>query len=219
MSERWIDELLEEIWVAREEEVAGLRRDSPALVSRGMRQAVEDALKRGLAKDGQGLILLTPQGEERARVIIRSHRLVERLFHDVLDAESQEVESSACKFEHSLSADAANSVCILLGHPTVCPHNKPIPPGQCCQEAITDARPLVFPAIWLKPGETATVAYIGTRDRTRLNRLANLGILPGSRVRLAQRRPSYVLQVGETELGLADSIVREIYVRRAAPVL
>lgn len=39
-------------------------------------------------------------------------------------------------------------------------------------------------------------------------------IIPGSVVRLAQRRPSFVLELGETTLALGEQIVREIYVKK-----
>ena len=41
----------------------------------------------------------------------------------------QELEATACEFEHVLSPAVEESVCTFLGHPPVCPHGKPIPPG------------------------------------------------------------------------------------------
>jgi len=52
------------------------------------------------------------------------------------------------------------------------------------------------------------------KSRHRLERLISLGLSPGSVIRLAQRRPSFVLEVGETTLALDVDIVKEIYVRR-----
>jgi DtxR family Mn-dependent transcriptional regulator len=70
---------------------------------------------------------------DRARIVIRRHRLAERLFIDVLSIRDEhEVEESACKFEHILSPEVTDSMCALLGHPTECPHGSPIPPGECC---------------------------------------------------------------------------------------
>ncbi len=77
----------------------------------------------------------TPKGEARARDVIRRHRLAERLFMDVLSIQDeQEIESSACKFEHILSPEVTDRMCTLLGHPTACPHGSPIPTGECCVE-------------------------------------------------------------------------------------
>jgi DtxR family Mn-dependent transcriptional regulator len=163
------------------------------------------------------VLALTEPGEALARSVVRRHRLAERLFNDVLDVGQEEAESSACRIEHLLSPDATDSVCILLGHPTTCPHGRPIPNGECCQHRLEEARPLVIPATRLRPGEEATVAYLSSRGRDRLSRMASLGVLPGTRVELIQRRPTYMLRFGETTLAMDEAIVAEIYVRRSVP--
>jgi putative ABC transport system ATP-binding protein len=92
--------------------------------------------------DGSQVVELTARGRRRAADIIRRHRLAERLFTDslALDSES-EIEQQACKFEHILSPEATDKICIFLGHPRTCPHGSPIPPGQCCgkTEVLVDA--------------------------------------------------------------------------------
>ena len=242
--QRQIDEILEAVWSAGEEEkraeagsISLPYEETPLLIQKGMQAALEEAIRQGLLttsgdtelghrrrhKGGKGeglrtasgdILLFTDKGYERARSVVRRHRLAERLLSDVLDLERDEVESTACRFEHILSPEATNSICILLGHPTTCPHGKLIPEGECCRRRAADVRPLVMPATWLKVGEKATVAYLSTRAAIRLQRMATLGILPGSRISLVQRRPSYVIRVDETQLALDDAIVKEIYVKR-----
>jgi DtxR family Mn-dependent transcriptional regulator len=221
MSQREIEELLEAIWVAEEEdEKARLEflitdeADEPLPTSAGAGAVLQEAKSSNLVEQEGNIVTLTQQGRVRSQNIVRRHRLAERLLNDILDLESREVESTACRFEHLLSEEAANSVCILLGHPTTCPHGKPIPEGECCQQHLTDIRPLVIPASRLRPGESGRVAYVGTRDRRRLERLANLGILPGMEIHLHQRQPSYVVKIDETQWGLDSSLMAEIYVRR-----
>ncbi len=136
-------------------------------------------------------MILTEEGFRKAKEIIRSHRLAERLLHDVLNLQSEEMERSACRYEHMLGTEAADSVCILLGHPRTCPHGKAIPPGECCEAGETTLRPLVVPLTELDSGETATVAYVGTRDNARLSYLTSLGVMTGRPVQLLQRQPSY----------------------------
>jgi hypothetical protein len=41
-----------------------------------------------------------------------------------------------------------------------------------------------------------------------------LGVIPGSVVKLAQKHPSFVLEIGEKMLALDEEIVREIYVKK-----
>src|SRR5256886_5385140 len=83
--------------------------------------------------DGSAIVELTPRGHQRAADIIRRHRLAERLFTDSLAMDSEtEIEQQACKFEHILSPEATDKICIFLNHPRTCPHGSPIPPGPCC---------------------------------------------------------------------------------------
>jgi DtxR family Mn-dependent transcriptional regulator len=221
MSSRDVDEVLEALWYA--EEAQG-RTTAEALVSPLqapiLQQAVQEAeALKLISREGSSLIF-TESGRRRARDLVRRHRLAERLFHDVLDLAEAESEPVACRFEHILSADAANSICTLLGHPATCPHGKAIPPGDCCDRGLDDARPLVLPLSRLKTGESGRVAYVGTRHRGRhgrwgrFERLSSLGILPGMPVTLEQRHPSYVVRVDEMTLGLDGALADEIYVRR-----
>ena len=50
-----------------------------------------------------------------------------------LGREPRDVETAACAFEHLLTEDAVQRVCTFLGHPSKCPHGRPIPPGDCCR--------------------------------------------------------------------------------------
>jgi DtxR family Mn-dependent transcriptional regulator len=220
--DRQVEEVLEAMWVAGDEK-RQVTRDSlfwahtpkPLLDAAEIDQALEEAGRAGLVSvDGEALAL-TEAGEELARNVVRRHRLAERLFSDVLDVGQEEAEVSACRIEHLLSPDATDSVCILLGHPTTCPHGRTIPPGHCCHHRMEEARPLVIPATHLRPEEEATVAYLSSEGQERLSRMASLGVFPGSRVQLIQRHPTYMLRFGETTLALDEEIVREIYVRRS----
>ena len=99
------------------------------------RRLIATLTRIGLVTVKDGEERFTPAGEERARNVIRRHRLAERLFMDVLSIRDEvEIESSACKFEHILSPDVTDRICTLLGHPLACPHGSPIPQGECCAE-------------------------------------------------------------------------------------
>lgn len=211
-----LEEILEEIWTTLElqgETPAAGSRVPPAAVPMGER--MEKLVAGGLARRTDRDLILTEEGFQRARNIIRSHRLAERLLHDVLNLHSEEMERSACRYEHMLGSEAADSICILLGHPRTCPHGKPIPPGECCECCETMLRPLVVPLTELEPGETAKVAYIGTRDNARLSYLTSLGVMTGRPVELVQRRPSYIVKIDESTVAFDEAIAREIFVRPA----
>lgn len=126
------DEVLEHLWTRRESQD---HIESHDFNEMQWRRLIATLTRIGLVKVENGEEQFTAPGEERARNVIRRHRLAERLFMDVLSIQDEiEVESSACKFEHILSPDVTDRICTLLGHPTACPHGSPIPHGECCTE-------------------------------------------------------------------------------------
>jgi putative ABC transport system ATP-binding protein len=135
------DHLLEQIWIRGEEGQPAqkelLRSEGPAgqlpvvtgePVSRLLGRMSELHLVEVRNEDVQ----LTPQGHQRARDVIRRHRLAERLFKDTFRIDDHEAHTQACKFEHIISPELDQRICSFLGHPKTCPHGNPIPPGECC---------------------------------------------------------------------------------------
>jgi putative ABC transport system ATP-binding protein len=126
------DEVLEHMWTRRESRE---HIDSMDFTEMQWRRLVATLTRIGLVAVKDGIEQMTPAGEERARSVIRRHRLAERLFMDILSIRDEvEIEASACKFEHILSPDVTDRICTLLGHPLACPHGSPIPQGDCCAE-------------------------------------------------------------------------------------
>lgn len=64
----------------------------------------------------------------------------------------------------------------------------------------------------LQPGQSGTVLEIHTDNHMRAEKLQVLGITPGARIRLGQRHPAFVLQVGFTEISLEREVADEIMV-------
>jgi len=212
---RRIDEVLEQVWMAREAR-APYTRDK---LQQDFRWPDVVALARSMVHDGLlnesgDAFTFTEAGEQQARTLIRCHRLAECLFRDVLELPESRYETNACVMEHALSPEVADSICTLLGHPAACPHGCPIPRGPCCKEAKRELRPVVVPLPELEVGGRGRIAYIATRHHARLDRLATLGVLPGTVLRLHQRRPAVIIQLDETQLALDDAVASDIFVRR-----
>ena len=174
---------------------------------------LRDLARRGLLRLDGERVLLTEEGERRARDVVRRHRLTERLFKDLLALGDGAMESQACELEHILSPEATDSVCTLLGHPPTCPHGKPIPQGPCCGAFRKTVRPLVTGLATFDLGATGRIVFIAPKFHDRMDRLAALGVIPGSTLRLHQRSPSYVIEVGETTIALDPEIAGEIFVK------
>jgi len=208
------EELLQLIWTMAEEGASPLRAD---VVRASTEEDPDETLKRLAAleyvlEEG-GRLALTASGAVQARRVVRSHRLAERLLNDVLGVCNDERERQACEIEHSLTDDAVDAICTLLGHPEECPHGKPIPPGPCCEQAHKAIGRLFVPLSELGPGESGRVAYIMSKRRGQLDRLAALGIYPGATVYVHQRQPGIVLQVDETQLAVDQESVSGVLVR------
>ena len=208
------DEILEMLHLKEEQNAAATREEAAALQP-DANDLLGDMAAQGLVTIGSDeLVSLSDAGRGRAREVVRLHRLAERLLVDVLDLSRDTMEQEACTFEHMVSRDVAESICTLLGHPAVCPHGKAIPPGDCCKRASRGVTPLVMPLTDLPCGKDARVLYISTRHHDRLDRLASMGLLPGVELRLHQRRPACVIQLGETTLAMDESIAKDIFVRQ-----
>ena len=157
-----VDHLLEQIWICGEEGKPAqpelLRVEGPA----GQFPIVDESATRLLARmadarlvefnghqNGVGSnggtagvrgtnsteVVLTASGSQRARDVVRRHRLAERLFTDTFAIEDAEAHLQACRFEHIITPELDRRICSFLGHPKTCPHGNPIPPGPCCEKS------------------------------------------------------------------------------------
>ena len=215
LADQDIEEVAEEIWILGEQgldRVEELRASSEVGV---LDAALSEMERRGLVGVAAGRVTLTSEGRELARRQVRRHRLAEVLFTTVLDVRDETaVNRTACVMEHVLGAGLADAICSFLGHPKACPHGKPIPAGPCCRELSQTIEPLVQPLDRLPAGTESRIVYIVPRERERLSRLTNMGIVPGARIRVHQKVPAFVLALGETTLAVDPAIAGEIYVKK-----
>jgi len=209
-----VEELLELIWTMREKGVSDLDQLLETTPDVEANHILRLMIKDDLFDVDGNRVVLKERGEEKAREIIRRHRLTERLLSEIFEMSEEEVEEEACKLEHILSPSVTESVCTFLGHPPTCIHGKPIPRGECCAKFKKEMKPLVIPLDELGLGEEGRIVFIAPKSHQRLDRLSTLGIVPGSIVRMHQKNPSHVLQIGETTLALDKDIVKDIYVKK-----
>jgi len=211
-----VEEVLEFIWSQREEGASSVKE----LLA--IEEVAEEADASTLAKmQSSGLVKisgddihLTATGEKLAEAAIRRHRLAERLLTEVLFVDDESLEKNACSFEHTLSPEVADSICTLLGHPPTCPHGLPIPRGACCKKTGGELKPIVQQLSVLDVGDRGRIIFIASNSHMRLDKLGTLGIVPGSNIRVHQKRPAFVVELGETTLALDPEIIKEIYVKK-----
>jgi DtxR family Mn-dependent transcriptional regulator len=197
------DECLERLWHGRE-------LGSSAGVDRLSGDCIRELSAEGLVDCGaDGQVRFSPEGERRARQLVRSHRLAERLVQDVL---GQLAETSACEFEHLLGTEVVDAICTLLGHPRECPHGYPIPPGECCERSAQVVTRQVKPLAELAIGASGRIAWVYARSDAQLHALDSLQLRPGAMVTLHQRRPSFVVECEGAHLALDDALAQAVNV-------
>lgn len=208
LSER-SQEILETLWINIVEE----KKDALSLGLAEREEAVTELVKNGCVDILKGEVRLKEKGKKEGEKIIRRHRLAERLLVDVLDMKKNLIHEVGCKFEHLLLEEVEENVCTLLGHPKMCPHGKPIPPGRCCEKSAREVARVVCLLKDLEIEDRGTIAYLATNDSGRLNRLMAMGALPGISITMVQKFPSYVFQIGQSQFAVDQEMAEGIYVR------
>jgi DtxR family Mn-dependent transcriptional regulator len=208
LSER-AQEILETLWISTVEE----KKHSLPVGLTEREEALAELLKSGHVQLKEGKVTLKEKGKKEGAMVIRRHRLAERLLTDVLDMKKTLVHEIGCKFEHLLFEEVEENVCTLLGHPKVCPHGKAIPPGKCCEKSAREAKRVVSLLKDMEVGEQGSIAYLATNDRARLAKLMAMGALPGLSISMVQKFPSFVFQVGQSQFAVDKEMAEGIYVR------
>jgi len=207
-----IEEVLETLWIHTQEmhedymRVSELALDDQTLLG--------EMAKQNLIFLEYGEVRLTRKGLEEGRDVLRRHRLAELLLTEVLDVKDDDlIHEAACAFEHLIRKGIDEKICVLLGHPEVCPHGKPIPAGKCCEKRFEEADRSVVPLTNLKPEQRGKIAYLRTKESKELQKLIAMGLLPGTSIHLIRSFPSYVFRMGYTQFAVDRQIAHEIFVR------
>jgi DtxR family Mn-dependent transcriptional regulator len=174
-------------------------------------------------------VSLTSKGSPIAEKIARKHRLLERFLHDVLRIGNDKVHMQACEMEHSLSDEAAESLCRFLKHPDKCPDDsKIIPPCNLpfssCEECIAihnrgleevgKRKQRLAPIISLKEGNHGKVSFIRGEHKI-LQRLLDMGLTPGTNinvVRVAPLKGPVEVGVRGAKIALGQDIASNVFV-------
>lgn len=131
-----VDEYLESIYrmtnghgVVKTAELAKEIDVTPASVTEMVQKLAQQGYAEYTPYKG---VSLTAKGVERARFILRNHRLMEMFLVRVVGVEHAKVHSYACAMEHSVPPELDRWICSQLGHPQKSLGGKEIPPGACC---------------------------------------------------------------------------------------
>ncbi len=160
--------------------------------------AISMALKR-LQKKGdvriseKRQIHLTGKGWKDAAVLVRKHRLVERLLVDVLQMPWDKVHEEAEKLEHAISPELETRLLELFGETGTCPHGNPFTPVLPAQRRA-DEFPLTE-APENKRLRVVRISELHEKETAFLSSLAELRLKPGSPVMVARKTFDGILEL------------------------
>ncbi len=158
-------------------------------------------------------VRLTPSGRRAALRTIRRHRVIEAYLTQALDYPWDLVHEEAERLEHAASDKLIDHMAAAIGEPTTDPHGAPIP----TREGTMREQPLTsLDAI--DAGRRVRVERVGDRDPGQLRYLAELGIVPGTRVEVVSREPfdgPITLRVGRSSRSIGPALARQILVSRS----
>jgi DtxR family Mn-dependent transcriptional regulator len=154
---------------------------SPASVSGMVRRLADQGL---ITHEPYRGVRLTGDGRRAALRTLRRHRILECYLTEVLGYPWDRVHAEAERLEHAASEELVERMASALGDPVQDPHGAPIPTrdGRVEESAL---RTLAEAA----PGEQVRVRRVHDKEPERLRYLAELGIRPGSVVRILDKAP------------------------------
>ncbi len=142
---------------------------APSSVSEMLKQLEQ----KELVKYAEKGVVLTTEGELKAKKVIRKHRLSERLLTDILGFKWDKVHEEACRLEHDISPEMEDKIEEKLGNPKTCPHGYPIPDkdGLIVQDNSVKLSEL-------KANEKGIIRSVFEENSEMLQYLGSLGLYP-----------------------------------------
>lgn len=181
-----IEEYLEAIYrlIEKKEEV------TTANISRVLKVApasVTEMLQR-LEKEGYieyepyGDIVLTKKGKLMGKKMVRRHRILEN-FLEILGLQKHRIHKEACKLEHAISDEVEKAIDKNIGYPEKSPTGMEIPRDEKTKFLID-----------LKSGEKGVIMDI-KGGKNVVQRLVDLGLTPGSEIKMMKSLPSGPIEI------------------------
>ncbi|HUX21574.1 MAG TPA: metal-dependent transcriptional regulator [Spirochaetia bacterium] len=154
---------------------------------------------------------LTEAGRAIALETIRHHRLLETYLAQALGVPWDRVHVEAERLEHVISEYLEDRIDEMLDHPVVDPHGSPIPSREGTMQEHGQVR-----LTDLGTGERAEIIEVNDRDPRLLERLDELGLRLGTRLRVSAIEPLdglITVEVGNERHTLGQTSARQITVR------
>ena len=221
------DEYLETIYFLAfpigEYRTAGM--GSPTLASRvaemlGVsRASAGEMLKRleadGLVERGEHKeAILTETGRSRAELVVRKHRIIERLLTDFMGYTAGEAHVHADELGGTFTDEMVERIHEKLGRPERCPHGWPVD----LDFEQAENRELQSLSD-LQPGERATIVRLAEHDGDLLHWFYDEGLVPGTTLELRAAQPAagqFRVTIAGDEKAIGEKAAAGLFVKPAA---
>jgi len=191
---------------SRVAEMLGVSRASAGEMLK--RLEADGLVERGEHKEA----ILTDAGAERARRVVRKHRIIERLLTDFMGYTAGEAHIHADELGGTFSDDMVERIEEKLGFPDRCPHGWPID-TDFEQEENRELEPLSA----LEPGARATIVRLAEHDGDLLHWYYDEGLTPGTALELRAAEPAagqFRVTMNGDEKAIGEKAADGLYVRR-----
>ena len=192
---------------SRVAEMLGVSRASAGEMLK--RLEAEGLVERGEHKEA----ILTPEGAERARRVVRKHRIIERLLTDFMGYTAGESHVHADELGDTFTDEMIERINDRLGHPDRCPHGWPVD----TEFEQAENAELVSLAE-LPVGRDGQIVRLAEHDGELLHWFYDEGLVPGSQVEVVSAQPAagqLMVAVDGAARAITERAADGIYVRAA----
>jgi Mn-dependent DtxR family transcriptional regulator len=183
------------------------------------RASAGEMLKRleadGLVERGeQKEAILTPEGAERAKRVVRKHRLIERFLTDFMGYTAAESHVHADELGDTFTDDMIERINVRLDRPDRCPHGWPVD-----TEFEQRENAELVSLAELAPGRDAEIVRLAEHDGDLLHWFYDEGLVPGTPVTVRKAQPAagqLTILLDGAERPITEKAADGIYVRAAA---
>jgi DtxR family Mn-dependent transcriptional regulator len=153
---------------------------------------------------------LTDNGKTVAVEVLRHHRLLETYLAQYLDYPWEQVHEEADRLEHHISEEFERRLAEILDNPRRDPHGDPIP-GKDLEPPDQDP---TTPLSACEIGDRVVITRVSDRDEDDLAYLADVGIMPGTAVRIVDVAPfgMITLKLDDSEQAVPEGVAASIHV-------
>ena len=192
---------------ARVAEMLGVSRASAGEMLK--RLEADGLVDRGDQKEA----VLTAAGIERAKGVVRKHRIIERFLTDFMGYTAAESHVHADELGDTFTDEMIERINVRLGKPERCPHGWPVEP-----EVEQAENSELMSLAELAPGEPGEIVRLAEHDGELLHWFYDEGLVPGTPVELHDAQPAagqLKVAVDGAERAIGEKAALGIYVRTA----